>query len=94
MDSPWFWLLFLFCLAVYYWQATVTVIVVCLIVVAIRRARARAAAERAEEDARIAGLVKRADKQHRLVQQGRLDGVYGSYPVPKECKGMGIWLAD
>jgi hypothetical protein len=41
-----------------------------------------------------AEIIERADKQHRQVQLGQLDGIYGDYPVPDSVRGMGIWLTD
>jgi hypothetical protein len=84
-------------IAVQYWPVVVGVVVV---VVAVKFLAAcydayqdEIAAKREVEAARQARLIRHADEEHRLVQQGNLDGVYGSYPVPNELRGVGIWLA-
>lgn len=59
-----------------------------------RNRQARLEREHAAEAARIAKLTAHADREHRLIQQGNVDGVYGSYPVPKDLRETGIWLAD
>ncbi|BAX92049.1 hypothetical protein [Mycobacterium shigaense] len=55
------------------------------------------AAEIAQRDARaarITRLVHNADHEHRLVQQGDMDGIYGDFPPPDPTRGIGIWLCD
>lgn len=89
-----FVLLILACAVVVYWKfflIVAAVIVAWLVFLTAceeseRRAKARKAAE--------AALIEHADREHRLIQQGDMDGIYGEYPVPDECRGMGIWLCD
>ena len=90
----WFVLMVLCCAAVVYWQFTVAIIAVYLIVKIVQRVHAGITTRRAAEHANIEGLINRATKQHKQVQKGKIGGVYGAYPVPKECKGIGIWLAE
>jgi len=96
----WFIVMVICCAAAMFWKFTVAIIVVYLIVKASQHIHARhtarrtAEAKRAAEAKRVQGLLDRATKQHKQVQKGNIGGVYGAYPVPKECKGIGIWLAD
>lgn len=82
------------CAAVVYWQFTIVVITIYAAVKIGQRVHAGYTTRRAAEQARIAGLINRATKQHRQIQKGKLSGVYGAYPPPTECKGLGIWLAE
>lgn len=90
----WFLLLIATLFAVTYWQATLFVLACYagykylewLQVAYERRKAARHEAERR--------WMSNADREHRLVQQGSSDGIYGDYPVPAETEGLGIWLCD
>ena len=53
-----------------------------------RKKAARHEAERQREQL----LIRHADEEHRLVQKGDINGVYGVYPPPASIRGMGIWL--
>lgn len=48
---------------------------------------------RADDAERAAYLIEHADREHAQVLNGDVAGVYGSYPVPEELRGVGIWLA-
>ena len=56
--------------------------------------QARIARQETAAEAKRARLIAHADREHRQVQQGNVDGIYGAYPVPDETRGMGIWLTD
>ena len=90
----WFVLMIICLAAVEFWQLTVTIIVICATVKIGQYVQAGIVTRRAAEAARVQGLIDRATREHEQIQKGRIDGVYGSYPVPKECRGLGIWLAD
>lgn len=90
----WFAMLIAACAAVTYWRLT-------LIIVAgyaaykyaewLQAAHERRKAARHEAERR---WTTNADREHRLVQQGSSDGIYGDFPVPAETEGLGIWLCD
>lgn len=50
------------------------------------------AARRVAERQRVARLVRRADEENRLVQDGLMAGVYGQYVPPPSMRGCGIWM--
>lgn len=94
----WFVLMVLCCAVILYWQFFLAVfgplLAVKLTADGLSWYFARRDEKRAAEKVRLQGLIDRATKQHRQIEQGKISGVYGAYPPPKECKGMGIWLAE
>lgn len=52
------------------------------------------AARRGAERQRVGLLIRHADEEHRLVQDGRLAGFYGSHEPPPALWGTGMarWL--
>lgn len=89
----WLLLLIASCMAVVYWKPLFWLTVSYLAYKLVRLGiwaykRQKAAQHEAERQ-----LIEDADTQHRCVQMGLLAGVYGNYPPPRECRGMGIWMA-
>jgi hypothetical protein len=84
--------MFALCAAVVYWKATLAILGAVVAYWWYHYHQAQKAAQRAAEAARIATLIEHADRQHRLVQRGDMAGIYGSYPVPDDCRGLRIWL--
>lgn len=90
----WWLLLFLTLLLVKYWQLALFILFCYGVYKAIEwapRAYERKKAAQREAERR---LIRNADREHKLVQQGNVDGIYGEYPVPDECRGIGIWLTE
>jgi hypothetical protein len=90
----WFFLLIATLLVVTHWRASLFILACYAaykylewLQVAYRRKKAA----RREAERR---LTSNADLEHRLVQQGSSDGIYGDFPVPAETERIGIWLCD
>ncbi|SPM31578.1 hypothetical protein [Mycobacterium terramassiliense] len=55
----------------------------------------RVAAMRQADEARVAALVQRADREHAAIMRGDLAaGTYGQYPVPDDCCPFGATAAQ
>lgn len=98
LGMRWFLLLIITLAAVEYWRWTLAIVGIGGTYIGLlcwyEYRQEKKAAERAAERQRIATLIEHADREHRLVQQGNVDGIYGAYPVPDECRGLGVWLCD
>ena len=75
----WFFLMIICCAAVVYWKFTVAIIAIYATVNIVQRVHAGIVTRRAAESARVQGLIDRATKQHKQVQKGKINGVYGSH---------------
>ncbi|OMC55347.1 hypothetical protein A5747_13205 [Mycobacterium sp. IS-836] len=94
----WFLLLIVSCAAVLYWKATVLALSVYLAYklapLEWRAWKRKMAAQREAERQRVRRLERNADREHWWVQQGNVKGIYGDFPPPRECRGLGIWLTE
>lgn len=52
--------------------------------------KSKRAARRMAERQRVARLIRNADGEHRLIQNGFLAGVYGSFEPPPALWGVGM----
>jgi hypothetical protein len=94
----WFLWMIAACSVVFYWKQAVFALICFLAYKAVRwelsTTKRRIAAQREAERQRIKRLRRNATREHRWVQEGRVAGVYGDYPPPEDCEGIGIWLTD
>jgi hypothetical protein len=83
----WMWVLYL-CVHDWVWILVAGMIAARMTPPLVRKMAARHEAERQ----RVEQIVRRADEEHRLFQEGDLNGVYGAYQPPTLIRGMGIRL--
>lgn len=90
----WFFLLIATCFAVTYWKASLLALSCILAYKTIQWVQDAYERRKAAQREAERRLTSNADREHKLVQQGSSDGIYGDFPVPAETEGIGIWLCD
>jgi hypothetical protein len=90
----WFLLMVATCAVVKYWQLALFILGCYAVYKLIEWADAAYRRHRQAQVARMRHLIDNADREHRLVQRGDTDGIYGDFPPPVPARGIGIWLCD